>query len=786
MKPFLLFTAFLFFAFGGWSQQQTQSAISGVVTDAQSGYPLPGVTLVVTNTDPLLGAVTDIDGRFRIGNVPVGRHQLNATSIGYEPRTLSNLLVSSARDLQLTIALTESIVVIEGAEVIAEDDKARPKNEMALISARSFTVEEAMRYSGSLQDPSRMAQNFAGVSNASDDRNDIIIRGNSPTGVLWRMEGIDIPSPNHFSAFGTTGGPVSMLNINNLANSDFLTGAFPAGYGNALAGVFDLSIRNGNKDNYEFLGQVGFNGFEFGAEGPLNIGRNGSFLVNYRYSTLEVFNALGVEFGTGSAIPQYQDVTMKIDIPTAKAGRFGFFAVGGTSYIEFLASDATDNNLFSSSAEDTRFGSTTGWAGFTHDFFFNEKTKSRFIVAGSHVATNGNIDSLSLVDGAPQRVFGTNNALNRYTAKLEVTSKRNARNTLRVGVQADLYGIDFLDSVLVAPQTFFYRANIDEQAALTQAYANWMHRAGERLTFNVGVHSQLFFLNDAASLEPRLGASYKVGKSGNLNFGAGLHSQMQPLPVYFNRDRIGGVEGVLRNNQLGFNRAAHAVLGYDRSVTQHFRIKTEVYYQHLFNIAVDRETTPFSMLNAGTDFVMPFNGDLVNEGTGENYGVELTLERFFHRGFYALATASLFESTYKGSDGVERSTAFNSNYVFNALGGKEWTIGERNSFAIDTRVTYAGGQRYSPIDLEASIAENREVRIDELAFTEQYSAYFRWDFKLTFRMNRAKYAQQWSVDLRNLTNNANIFSENFNARSGQLETRYQIGFFPDIQYRIFF
>ena len=786
MKPYILLTAFLFFAFGGWSQQQTQSAISGVVTDAQSGYPLPGVTLVVANTDPLLGAVTDIDGRFRIGNVPVGRHQLTATSIGYEPRTLSNLLVTSARDLQLNIALTESIVVIEGAEVIAEDDKARPKNEMALISARSFTVEEAMRYSGSLQDPSRMAQNFAGVSNASDDRNDIIIRGNSPTGVLWRMEGIDIPSPNHFSAFGTTGGPVSMLNINNLANSDFLTGAFPAGYGNALAGVFDLSIRNGNKDNYEFLGQVGFNGFEFGAEGPLNIGRNGSFLVNYRYSTLEVFNALGIEFGTGSAIPQYQDLTMKIDIPTAKAGRFGFFAVGGTSYIEFLASDATDNNLFSSSAEDTRFGSTTGWAGFTHDFFFNEKTKSRFIVAGSHVATNGNIDSLSLVDGSPQRVFGTNNALNRYTAKLEVTSKRNARNTLRAGMQADVYGIDFLDSVRVAPQTFFYRANIDEQALLTQAYANWMHRAGERLTFNVGVHSQLFFLNDAAALEPRLGASYKVGQSGNINFGAGLHSQMQPLPVYFNRDRIGGVEGVLRNNQLGFNRAAHAVLGYDRSVTQHFRIKTEVYYQHLFNIAVDREATPFSMLNAGTDFTMPFNGDLVNEGTGENYGVELTLERFFHRGFYALATASLFESTYKGSDGVERSTAFNSNYVFNALGGKEWTIGERNSFAIDTRVTYAGGQRFSPIDLEASIAENREVRIDDLAFTEQYSAYFRWDLKFTFRMNRAKYAQQWSVDLRNLTNNPNIFSENFNARSGQLETRYQIGFFPDIQYRIYF
>lgn len=348
--------------------------------------------------------MTDIDGNFRIEGVEIGRQAIQVSFIGYEPRVLSNLLVTSGKELTVNVKLTESILQLEGAEIVAEDDKFRAKNEMATVSARSFTVEEAIRYSGALQDPSRMAQNFAGVSNSSDDRNDIVIRGNSPSGVLWRMEGIDIPSPNHFSAFGSTGGPVSVLNINNLSNSDFLTSAFPAEYGNALAGAFDLELRNGNKENYEFLGQVGFNGFELGAEGPIGLGKNGSFLLNYRYSTLEVFNALGVEFGTGTAIPQYQDLTFKIDVPTAKAGRFGLFGVGGTSYIEFLASDATETNLFSSDAEDSRFGSTTGWVGFTHSYFFNERTKSHLVLAASHRGTDGSIDSLSTEDGTPHRI----------------------------------------------------------------------------------------------------------------------------------------------------------------------------------------------------------------------------------------------------------------------------------------------------------------------------------------------------------------------------------------------
>ncbi len=207
---------------------------------------------------------------------------------------------------------------------------------MALSGAKQLNIEEGMRFAGSRNDPARMAQNFAGVSGANDGRNDIIIRGNSPSGVLWRAEGVDIPNPNHFSTFGATGGPVTILNTNTLRTSSFLTGAFPADYGNALAGAFDLRLRNGNKDKYEMLAQVGFNGFEAAAEGPLGKRGGASFLVDYRYSLIAAVHALGLSVGTGASVPNYQDLTVKINVPTKKAGTFGLFAMGGLSNIHFV------------------------------------------------------------------------------------------------------------------------------------------------------------------------------------------------------------------------------------------------------------------------------------------------------------------------------------------------------------------------------------------------------------------------------------------------------------------
>lgn len=768
------------------AQDQTSvTTVRGTVVDKQSQYPLPGATIILLNSDPAKAAATNADGNFRLENVPVGRQSFQVTMIGYEPMVYTNLLLNSGKEFTLNVQLIETVTEMNTVEVIATNNKGESLNKMSSVSTRTISIEEAQRYSGTLQDIARMAQNYAGVSSANDDRNDIIIRGNSPSGVLWRMEGIDIPNPNHFATLATTGGPISLINTNNLSNSDFSTGAFAAEYGNALSGVFDLKLRSGNNDKREYMAQMGFNGFELGAEGPFKKGKQASYMLNARYSFLGIMTKLGIDFGTGSAVPEYQDITFKIDLPTEKAGRFTFFGIGGSSFIDFKANDTGESNLYNDGKQNQQFQSSTGVAGMTHTYFFNEKTYGKLILAATTGGTEGFIDTLNVNDMAT-KIYGVyqrqNNALGHYF----VNSKLNAKHTVKVGLMYDYYDFDIEDSSRYVGNYFFKEMDFHGSTALMRGYTEWQYRPAENWTLNSGVYSQYFELNGRSSVEPRLGLRYKVNEKQTLSFGTGLHSQLQPITIYFNREE--GDSGVVyqNNKNLDYNKAAHFVLGHDWQLGRNMRLKSEIYYQYLYDIAVDHDSSSFSVLNAGATFVIPNNGNLVNRGTGENYGVELTLERFLDKGFYFLLTTSMFESKYTGSDGVSRNTAFNGNYVFNLLAGKEWKVGKNNAITFDVKSTYAGGRRYSPVMMDESIAAHKEIRDLNNAYSEQYKPYFRTDMKLGFRMNGSKIAQAFYLDIRNVTNNQNVFVENFNNRNNKVETVYQTGFFPIFLWQLWF
>jgi hypothetical protein len=375
---------------------------------------------------------------------------------------------------------------------------------------------------------------------------------------------------------------------------------------------------------------------------------------------------------------------------------------------------------------------------------------------------------------------------NKISGHYYVNSKRSARNTVKVGAMYDLFLFDIRDSVRYEGNYFFSEQDFEGQSGLVQGYMLWQNKPSDRWTINTGIHAQHFLLNSSTAIEPRVGARFATRPGQSLNFGVGLHSQMQPIPTYFSRQELDNGSVVANNKQLDFNKAAHAVVGYDIQLTENLRIKTEVYYQYLYNIAVDRAQTAFSMLNTGADFTFPNNADLVNEGTGSNYGMELTVERFLNKGYYVLFTTSLFESQYKGSDGVERSTAFNGNYVFNFLAGKEFKIGENSLLSFDTKFNYAGGRMYTPIDLEASIAAGEEVRPEALSFSKQYDPYARLDFKISYRINHKKFSQSIAFDVRNITNRENIFMQSYNNRSEEIETTYQTGFFPVVLYSVYF
>ncbi|MFT5823252.1 MAG: hypothetical protein ACI8ZM_004513 [Crocinitomix sp.] len=777
-----VFIILLFLTSTTYGQGITKT-IRGTVTDKETFAPLIGAKILLLDSDPLIGAVTDDEGNFRLENVPVGRQSVRVTYLGYEPFLLQNIDLTS-KAIVLTVQMVEAVNIIDKVDVTATK-KGETINKMATVSARSFSVEESNRYAGSKNDVARMAQNFAGVQGSDDSRNDIVIRGNSPSGVLFRMEGIDIPNPNHFARFGTTGGPISMLNNNVMANSDFMTGAFPAEYGNAIAGVFDLNMRSGNNEEHDFMFQIGFNGAEFMAEGPISKKRRSSYLVNYRYSTLGLFKLIGINFGS-TAVPNYQDGSFKLNFPSKK-GLTTVFGIGGLSSINIIAAETDSSDLFSIDYSNTSFRSNVGVIGASHRQRIGKKSYINISI-GLQTAINRVINDT--VDFDFENAFTTyasNSAISKQTTDVFYNRKINAKHLFKIGLHTDLYFLNLNDSTYDRGLAAYRDLrDFKGNTFLFQPYAQYQFRPTENITLNAGLHLQSLTLNNRLATEPRMGAAWNFTNTDKLSFGYGLHSQMQPIELYFVQTTSDGIVSQ-PNENLDFSKSHHFVLGYEHRFPYGITAKLETYYQYLFDIPVQNVSSSYSILNFGADYLTIIPSNLESTGTGENYGAELTLEKFLDKGFYFLVTASVYESFYSSSDGEKYNTAFNGNFTTNALAGYEIRFGGgKSALTFDANFTMNGGRRYTPILLEESILAGQEVRDLNNVFNSQYDKYLRFDFRIAFKTIGEKVTQEWAVDMQNVTNRRNVFYNQYSPTSEIVRTTYQTGFLPIGQYRIYF
>lgn len=785
MTKFSLILLVLLFIHPSLKANELIQTFRGEIVDAFSGLPLPGATVIVENTDPLVGATTNAQGAFKIDNLPLGRINVKVSMVGYKNQHLSNLLLTSGKELVVKVALEEQVYQLSEVEIRPEVRKDQPVNEMAMVSARSFNIDETERYAGSLGDPSRMAANFAGVSSASDQRNDIIIRGNSPLGLLWRLEGVEIPNPNHFGSIGSTGGPISMLNNNLLANSDFFTGAFPAEYGNALAGAFDIKMRNGNNQKHEFLGQVGFNGFEAGAEGPIGKNSQASYLANFRYSTMEVFNELGIDFGTGSAVPKYKDLSFKVNMPLQN-GKLTIFGLGGDNSIAMLDSQKEEADL-GFSGTDLYYGNKMGVIGVSHLLYLDENTWFTNTVATSGIEGNATIYDLDSSTGQPE-ILETLSEV-KYTVSSKFSKRFNSKNYLNTGILFDFYDVHFVGQEFLNDlDRYRHYLNNTGNMSFARAFAEWKHRFSDELQITTGLQSSILFLNNSHAVEPRFSMKYEFVPGKSFSLGAGMHSQMQMRAVYFSQMLVDTMNMRYEHTErdLDLTRSAHFVVGYEQMLGENHRLKTEAYYQYLYDAPVARQRPEFSLLNQGGGYGFRSYSNMVNSGKGRNYGMELTLEKFLTNGFYYLFTASVFDSEYQGYDEVWRNSAFNNNYIFNALTGYEWKAGDRSLLSVDIKAVYAGGSRYLPIDVDASMEDNFTRYDWENAFEKRLDDYFRLNTRVTYRLNGNHINQEWALELQNLTNHQNVFTQSWNSKTNQIDTSYQMGFMPMMTYRIYF
>lgn len=796
MKKLLGLFSLLLLILNTINAQNIHQSIRGRIVDKESQSPLIGVTIMVLDTS--IGTITDGEGYFKLSNIPLGRHKIKISYIGYKELLLSDIVVNSAKEVILNIELEESPEALEEV-VVTGTDKSGTVNEMALVGTRSFSVSETERYAGSRGDPARMASNFAGVQGSDDSRNDIVIRGNSPMGVLYRLNDIDIPNPNHFAVAGTTGGPVSILNNKVLATSDFMTGAFPAEYGNALAGVFDVRMRNGNNEKYEYTGQLGFLGTELTAEGPFSKSSKSSFLVNYRYSTLALFSTLNFKIGT-SAVPRYQDASFKLNFPTKKAGTFSVFGIGGKSNIDIVLSPLTDpsQEIYGQKDRDQYFGSSMGVVGATHAYTINSTTFSKLTIAAS--VQNSNAYHVRFWRDTNYVLTAMRDQLNytfrqsKITLAYSVNKKLNIRNTVKVGVFIDRYFFYYKDSIYREELGRFQnRLDAVESSFFIQPYIQWKYLINDQISLSAGIHYQHFFLNHSATLEPRVGAKWRINNSQSLSFGYGLHSQMLPGYIYFyHRDSPGS--GLVQNNRgLEFMKSHHFVLGYDKLFSSTLRAKVETYYQYLFNVPITYYPSSFSLLNQGSSFTRFFPDPLQNAGTGRNHGIELTLEKFFSNHYFFMFTTSIYDSKYKGSDGITRNTDFNGNFATNLLAGTEFNLGAKKKtvFFNSIKITWAGGRRYGPVDKDSSNKIQEVVYLDLGRNSRQFRDYFRTDFRIGFRWNNPKVTHEIALDLVNVFSNKNLLGITYAPDPVRPEKEpfveeYQLGFLPLFYYKVDF
>ncbi|MHA8074984.1 TonB-dependent receptor [Aquirufa sp. HETE-40SA] len=751
MRAFIIIG--LFISYTSFSQTQN---IRGRLLDKYIQQPIFLADIYLSPGNQVVKS--DSLGYFAFSNLPLSSYQIRVRALGYEEFSVPKIELIAGKESYLALEMEEKPIFLQEVRVQAEKSKEVAKNEFTLVSARQFSLLEAQRYAGGFQDPARMALNFAGVTNAgSDQNNEIIIRGNSPKGLLWRMEGIEIPNPNHFGdGQGSTSGIISMINSTSLANSDFMSGAFPAEYGNASSGVFDLSLQRGNNQKKEWMTTLSVVGLDVAGEGPLG-NKGGSYRVGLRYSTLEILLKSGlVNINTGNFKPAYRDLNYLIELPTKKSGTFTLWGIAGANNTEDIKTTTSD---------------------FTNSQVVVGGLSHKLPVKSGHIKTVLAYTTESTEIIQETRSVTTREQTYQYpTWRLNsyYLHRFNSTAQLKIGVNASQLGYNLYEF-----RNKIIYLNDKDKTYYWQQYIQFQKKWTSQLSMTAGVHRYEFELNKAQGWEPRLSVLWETKSGGRLGLGLGVHSRLDPLSLYFYK-RYTGSTSKLPNMNIRPAVSLHQVISYDQRIGENTRLKLEAYVQNISQAPVDsNRNSPFSLLNYSSGIPTQV---LENSGIGENKGIELTLERFLSNDFYFLITASVFDTKFQAKKNVWYNTQFNNNYAANVLVGKDF----RQKFSVNLRYLIRGGNRYTPINLTESIKRNTTVLTSSQLMQAQYPTFQRLDLSVAYKLNRAKHTWTIRADLQNILDIANVIEERYDSNAKALTYRYALPLIPILSTRVDF
>lgn len=754
--------------------------LRGKVLDAQTQEPIFATIRLLNPEVAGKGTATDSLGNFLITKLPLGRYALQVSSIGYDPVTVTDILLHSAKEGYCEITLTENTQHLQEIVVRAPIYKNRLLNPMALTGGRTLSMEEASRYAGGFDDPARLVSSFAGVTSGSVSSNALEVRGNAPQYVQWRMEGIETPNFSHFAdVTGLGGGMLTGLSSHVINHSDFLYSAFPAEYSNALAGIFDMNLRTGNAQTYEHAFQAGIWGIDAASEGPIGKKGNSSYLFNYRYS----FSGIADKISRIDEGLDYQDLAFKINVPTRRAGTFSLWGIGLQDHIK--QDYEKDNGKWEEVQDRTtqEYNFRKGIIGLTHQLSLPQNAYLKSTAAITYSGVNGTLDEADEKFRLHRMGEIKNNATHLILSTY-YNRRYSARHTNRSGIT--LTGMDYrinlrssTNTTLYEPMVYYAKKN--GQTAALAVYSNSLINLTDQWKINFGLTAHYFALNRNWSIEPRTSLKWQFQPKQSLALAYGLHSRRERTEYYFTRLPETGNREVNRN--LKFSKAHHLSLAYNWTPSPLLNIKIEPYLQYLYNLPVE-ENSSFSIINYD-GYIL--DRQLVNKGKGLNYGIDITIEHYLNKGWYWMLSGSLFRSRYMGGDHIWRDSRMDRRFMLKALAGKEWIFGRNHhkSLSLNLRITFQGGEHYTPIDPEESNKTHQVEEDETKAYALQLPASFITDLTINYKINRKHVSHEFSFKLLNANGFSNTYYR-YNLATDRIDKEKGTAIVPSISYKLYF
>ena len=758
--------------------QEFKQTVRGGVHNQASHEPVSGAEVVILKgTDPQGRTTSDSLGNFTLNDILPGRYKVTISSTGFETYE-EEALVLSGKEFVLDAELQESMQTLEEVTIKASTSSVESPG------MHTISIEKTMRVAANFFDPVRMVTSYPGVVAANDQSNAIAAKGYSPNGLLWRLQGLDIVNPNHLANAGArndkpaaNGGGVNILSAQLLDKTDFYSGSLPVQYGNALSGVIDMNLRPGSKSKMEYTGQASLLGLDVAAEGPISKNKRTSFLANYRYSTVGLLSAAGINLGDEKI--NFQDLSFHVNSDQKRGGNLSLFGFYGLSSNKFehkpFAEWKEDKDRY-----DIYYGGNVFGAGITERFKAGNKVSVSFgsAVSGQYLDRNSQSNANLAVSNINSEGYSNDRIM--ISSFIQATTRIAAGSLLETGVRMN-YLNNFIESsgaetYGIAPDqnqvTYYSKTRL--KGTLWQPYINWTQQ-WNMWKLNAGVRYVEFSYNGSQSVEPRVSVQRSFSK-GSIIASYGITSQWQSAEDY---SALMAQRG--SNHVLQLTKAHQAAVDFRYALPGNVKLTTTVYYHQLMNVPASQGG--YSTLNQW-EVGSPGFMSLLSTGKGKNYGVEALIEKRFYNQFYFMISGSAYRSQYRMQN-TYYDTRFSGKFTSSVQTGKEWSR-NKNTLGVHIRMLYLGGLREQRIDAFTSSVSGTTVYDSLNGYSQKLHNYFRPDLRISWRKSKPHATRTLSLDIQNVASIRNEAYHYYDTFLQQVKLKYQLGIFPVIVYRIEF